>query len=214
MGVIHVEKQAATARSSRSKSGTTRARLLEAGQRLFARKGSRDVTSHEIAAEAGYASGTFYLHFKDKHALFGELADEAAAELEARIDAVFANKTEPADILHAHAEVLVGFAEERRDLLRILFQPDQLDAEAGAAAERILQRLADGLSARRRERLAAAETADCFDTDVLAQAIVGMWSRVLVWWAEDPNRARREDLVRTLTQFHLHGTSGSTVLPV
>jgi AcrR family transcriptional regulator len=196
--------------SGRSRSDATRTRLLEAGRRLFARKGPRDVTSHEIAAEAGYAAGTFYLHFKDKHALFGELADEAAGELEARIDAVFANKTDPVDILHAHADVLVGFAEEHRDLLRILFQPD---AETGEAAERILQRLADGLSARRRERLAAGEATDCFDTEVLAQAIVGMWSRVLVWWAEDPTRARREDLVRTLTHFHLNGTSGSPAGP-
>jgi AcrR family transcriptional regulator len=198
-----------TRRSARARSAETRNRLLEAGLRLFARNGPRDVTSHEIAAEAGYAAGTFYLHFKDKHAVFAELADEAANELQARIDEVFAHKTNPADILHAQADVLVGFAEERRDLLRILFRPE---AETGEAAERVLQRLASGLSARRRERLESMATADCFDTDVLAQAIVGMWSRVLVWWAEDPARARREDLVRTLTHFHLHGTRGSTAL--
>ncbi len=210
MNVSKPRQSASQGRSARSRSDATRARLLEAGRALFAHKGPRDVTSHEIAAEAGYASGTFYLHFKDKHALFGELADEAATELETRIDAVFANKTDPVDILHAQAEVLVGFAEEHRDLLRILFQPD---AETGEAAERILQRLAAGLSARRRERLAAGDAMDGFDTEVLAQAIVGMWSRVLVWWAEDPTRARREDLVRTLTHFHLNGTGGSAAGP-
>lgn len=201
------ESPTAATRASRADARklATRARLLQAGRRLFARRGPRDVTSHEIAAEAGFAAGTFYLHFKDKHALFAELADEAATELEARIEAVFANKTEPADILHALADALVGFAEEHRDLIRILFRPD---AELGDQAERLLERLAAGLVTRRRERMAALDAVDCFETEVLAQAIVGMWSRVLIWWAEDPARARREDLMRTLTHFHLHGSGG------
>ncbi len=210
MNVSTPSRDAGRAARSDARKSATRLRLLAAGGRLFARKGPRDVTSHEIAAEAGYASGTFYLHFKDKHALFSELADRAASELEARIETVFANKTDPVDILHAHADALIGFAEEHRDLIRILFRPD---AEVGDQAERILQRLADGLVARRRERMASLDAADCFETEVLAQAVVGMWSRVLIWWAEDPSRADREDLMRTLTHFHLHGSGGSPAGP-
>jgi AcrR family transcriptional regulator len=179
--------------------------LLEAGRALFAEHGPRGVTSHAIAAEAGYASGTFYLHFKDKIELFRELAEEAAGTLEAQLAEVAAGKTEPWDITYAQADVLVGFADEQRDLLRILFHPA---GEAGDVASRILERLAEGVSARRRERSRAtseSEAKDCFDPDVLAQAVVGMWAHVLAWWAEDPSRATRDDLVRTLTHFQLHG---------
>ena len=210
MSVSRTDTTAARAARADARKNATRTRLLEAGRRLFALKGPRDVTSHEIAAEAGFASGTFYLHFKDKHALFAELADVAAAELERRIATVFANKTDPVDILHGHADALIGFAEEHRDLIRILFRPD---AEVGVQAERILQRLADGLVSRRRERMAEHEAEDGFETEVLAQAVVGMWSRVLIWWAEDPSRADREDVMRTLIQFHLHGSGGSPTDP-
>ncbi|HEB88291.1 MAG TPA: TetR/AcrR family transcriptional regulator, partial [Deltaproteobacteria bacterium] len=116
----------------------TRRRLLEAGLALFAEKGPRDVTSHTIAAKAGYAAGTFYLHFKDKLALFRELAEEAAGELEARLDGVAQNRTDPAEITRAQAEALVGFAEDRRDLLRIVFHPG---GEAGEIGPQILARL-------------------------------------------------------------------------
>ena len=41
---------------------------------------------------------------------------------------------------------------------------------------------------------------------MLAQALVGMWSRVIAWWAEDPTRAPRDSVVETLTQIQLNGT--------
>lgn len=180
----------------------TRRRLLDAGLALFAEHGPHAVTSHAIAAEAGYASGTFYLHFKDKLEVFRELAEETADSLEMRLITVAASKTDAWDIMYAQADALVGFAEEQRDLLRIVFHPS---GEASDVAARILARLAEGVSARRRDRVAAGLAPDCFDSDVLAQAVVGMWAHVLAWWAEDPSRASRDDLVRTLTHFQLHG---------
>jgi AcrR family transcriptional regulator len=180
----------------------TRRRLLDAGRDLFADLGPHAVTSHAIAAHAGYASGTFYLHFKDKHALFRELAEEAASELERRVQKAVGNHSDPIAMMQAQAEALVGFAEEQRDLIRIVFHPG---GEAADIGSRILERLASGVSARRREAVADGRARDCFDSDVLAQAIVGMWAHVLAWWAEDPNRATRESIIRTLTHFQLHG---------
>jgi TetR/AcrR family transcriptional repressor of mexJK operon len=184
------------------RSQATRLRLLDAGRELFCERGPHAVTSHAIAAHAGFASGTFYLHFKDKLALFRELAEEAAAELETRLRSVALEKTKPVEIVQSQAEVLVGFAEDQRELLRIIFHPGGETGEVGA---RILERLARGVSARRREAVADGRARDCFDSDVLAQAIVGMWAHVLAWWAEDPSRASRNAIVRTLTHFQIHG---------
>lgn len=180
----------------------TRRRLLDAGRALFAELGPHAVTSHAIASQAGYASGTFYLHFKDKLSLFRELAEEAASELELRLHLVAEGKTDPVEIVEGQAEALVGFAEDQRELLRIVFHPG---AETGEIGSGILERLADGVSVRRREAVAEGRSRDCFDSDVLAQAVVGMWARVLAWWAEDPTRASRDDIIRTLTHFQLHG---------
>jgi hypothetical protein len=107
--------------------------------------------------------------------------------------------------MRAQAEALVGFAEEQRDLLRIVFDAGSEVAEIGS---RILERLARGVSARHREVEASGipgVVRDCFAPDVLAQAIVGMWAHVLTWWAEDPRRATRDEVVRTLTHLQLHG---------
>jgi len=95
------------------RSQATRRRLLDAGRGLFAEFGPHAVTSHAIAEQAGYASGTFYLHFKDKLALFRELAEEAALELETRLQTVVEDKTDPVEIVQAQAEALVGFAEDQ-----------------------------------------------------------------------------------------------------
>ncbi len=185
------------------RSEATRRRLLDAGRSLFAELGPHAVTSHAIAASAGYASGTFYLHFKDKLALFQELAEEAAVELERRLRVVSEGKVDPIEIVQGQAEALVGFAEDQRDLLRIVFHPG---GESGDIGAQILERLARGVSARRREAVADGRAQDCFDSDVLAQAVVGMWAHVLAWWAEDPTRATRESIIRTLTHFQLHGS--------
>ena len=48
-------------------------RLPEADTEFFAEDGVRAVTSSAIARRAGAATGTFYLHFPDKHALFEPL---------------------------------------------------------------------------------------------------------------------------------------------
>lgn len=188
----------------------TRARFLEAGRKLFAEHGLSGVTSHAIAEEAGYAAGTFYLHFKDKHVLFDELAEEAAQALEARLLAVMAEKTEIADIAYAQADALVSFAEEQRELLLIAFQRSGESSDVGA---RLLQRLAAGVSSRRRELDATNRRDRHFDPDVLAQAIVGMWAQVLVWWAEDPTRATRDDVIRTMTHLQLFGSRGERIDP-
>jgi AcrR family transcriptional regulator len=195
-----VDSQSSRKRAPRSQA--TRRRLLDAGRALFCEHGPHGVTSHMIAAHAGYASGTFYLHFKDKLSLFRELAEEAAIDLEARLRSVGGDASDPTALVRAQAEALVGFAEDQRELLRVVFHPGGETGEIGAG---ILERLARGVSARRREAVADGRARDCFDSDVLAQAVVGMWAHVLAWWAEDPSRASRDSIVQTLTHFQLHG---------
>lgn len=202
MPVSHPAKTDSRERAVPTRKQKTRRRLLDAGLSLFAEHGPRAVTSHAIAAEAGFASGTFYLHFKDKLELFAELAEEAANEVEDRLLDVSSSKSEPEDVAYALADALVAFAHERLDLLRIVFHPE---AESSEVATRVLGRLADGVSSRRREAVASGLAEGSIHPDVIAQAIVGMWARVLAWWAEDPSRASREDLVQTLTHIQLHG---------
>ena len=57
----------------KEKQAETRRRLLDAGERVFLRRGLESSSVEEIAAEAGYTRGAFYSNFKSKDELFVEL---------------------------------------------------------------------------------------------------------------------------------------------
>lgn len=67
-------------RAARAEGRAARDELLSAALRVFARRGYREASVDEIAAEAGYSKGAVYWHFSGKADLF-------AALLEERIDA-------------------------------------------------------------------------------------------------------------------------------
>jgi AcrR family transcriptional regulator len=185
----------------------TRAQLLASGRALFAELGLHKVTTHDIAAHAGVAAGTFYNHFSDKGALFRELTDAAIAELNRRLDecheSIEQDDTRPG--VRAHAEALVGFAEDHRELLQILFSREA-DADAAAVESAVLDDMAASIAEVRAQSIAEGRMPAELDPTVLSQAIVGMWARVMAWWAEDPSRAPRESVIETLTQIQLGGT--------
>jgi AcrR family transcriptional regulator len=64
------------------KTAHTRARLLEAAEKIFARDGFEAAKLEEIAADAGYTRGAFYANFASKEDLFIALLAE---EVEKRI---------------------------------------------------------------------------------------------------------------------------------
>ena len=54
----------------------TRAHLLDAAERVFARDGLRGASVDTIALEAGYSTGALYSNFKGKEDLFLTLVEE------------------------------------------------------------------------------------------------------------------------------------------
>lgn len=59
-----------------TKGQRTRARLLEAGRRVFEERGYLDARIVDIASGAGIAVGSFYTYFDSKEALFRDLVQE------------------------------------------------------------------------------------------------------------------------------------------
>jgi AcrR family transcriptional regulator len=60
----------------KEKQAETRARLLEAAERVFLRRGLQGSSVEEITAEAGFSRGAFYSNFKSKDELFVELLQD------------------------------------------------------------------------------------------------------------------------------------------
>lgn len=190
-------------RAGERRRAQTRADLLAAGEALFGRRGLHGVTTHDIAREAGYAAGTFYLHFADKVELFREVAARAVRELRAAVDAAASEVDGTEEALRAHAAAMIDFAASRRDLVRILFSGE---SEAAAVERDVLDELAAGIAHDRSQRVARGEAPAGLDPAIYAQALVGMWSRVIAWWSADPSRAPREHVIETLVRIQLSGT--------
>ena len=195
------------ARTAPARSRTeTRRRLVDAGTRLFAEGGLHGATSHEIARAAGVAAGTFYLHFKDKEALFREVVFEAAARLRERTERAAEAAPDLEGAVRARNVELLAFAEENRSLVQILFGRNH---EAAGVGVDVLEFLAGGIEQSLRARENAGLLGPGVDPAVAAQALVGLRARVLAWWAEQPGRIPREAVIESLTRVQLSGMYGS-----
>ncbi|MCA1807069.1 MAG: TetR/AcrR family transcriptional regulator [Actinobacteria bacterium] len=184
----------------------TRQRLVEAATRLFAEKGLHGVTSHDVARAAGVASGTFYLHFRDKTDVYRHIVFHAIEELVLLVQQAIAESTGSVLGLRSRAEAIVSFAEHQRDMVRILFSTD---SEAASVEADALSRLAGGLEARLRREQEEGQFPTDLDPAVCARAHVGMTAHLIDWWTQDPSRASREDVVETLVRLRFAGkTSG------
>jgi AcrR family transcriptional regulator len=184
---------------ARSRSETRR-RLAAAATALFAKSGLHGVTSHDIAREAGVAAGTCYLHFKDKEALFREVAFEAAERLREQVAKSLASATTLEAAVRARTATLVDFAEEERALVQILFGRNH---EAAGVGVDVIDFLTAGLETALRQRAAEGHLAPGVDPIVAAQALNGLRVRIVAWWAEQPGRIPRETLIESLTNIEL-----------
>ena len=177
----------------------TRRRLLEAGTALFAENGLHGVTSAQIARHARVATGTFYLHFADKEALFHEIAFAALAELRARQERASAGVALGSrEYLRLRTEELIAFAAEKRELIRMVFGRAESAGLADEVREAVVPEIQRWLERRAREGVAPPD----LHPAVAAQAHAAVLTRVIAWWATDPTRASREQVVETLLRLN------------
>ena len=69
-----MKSRSATSRHQ-ERTDVTRARLIRAAEKIFARDGFEAAKLEEIAAEAGYTRGAFYANFESKEDLFFALLE-------------------------------------------------------------------------------------------------------------------------------------------
>lgn len=105
------------------RSDITRARLIQAAEKIFARDGFEAARLEEIAAEAGYTRGAFYANFATKQDLFLALLEREIASHIANIEKQIAGFREPVRKLQALREFLEAMSQDRRwSLLSLEFK--------------------------------------------------------------------------------------------
>jgi AcrR family transcriptional regulator len=136
----------------------TRARLLEAAARVYARRGFAGATLEEVAAEAGFTKGAVYGHFGSKEKLLLALVEEYLAGQVVEQMALFDRDRATWERPLAGSERWMERLQESPDRFRLF-------VELWVYAQRdegLRERLAGGLAGLRGtfERFAADSSAD------------------------------------------------------
>ncbi|MCC6765853.1 MAG: TetR/AcrR family transcriptional regulator [Deltaproteobacteria bacterium] len=181
----------------------TRSRLLAAAKRMLATKGFHGTKIADIAAAADVGTGTFYLYFPTKDALFADLVRETALAAKEAMDAAKAAHANPVERARVGGETFFRFAAENRDVFKILFGHS-------AHFNELLREVHQIFVADIEQDFAAGVAAGAFrdlPPAFAAQAIVGLLTQVVSWWID-----RRDVSIEEITSMtHRMLTQGTTV---
>ncbi len=181
----------------------TRSQLLHAAKRLLATKGFHGTKIADIATAADVGTGTFYLYFPTKDALFADLVRETALAAKEAMDEAKAAHADVRERARVGGETFFRFAAANRDVFKILFGHS-------AQFDELLREVHQIFIADIEADFAAGVHAGVFrdlPPAFAAQAIVGMLSQVTSWWLD-----RRDISIEDITTMtHRMLTQGTTV---
>jgi AcrR family transcriptional regulator len=123
----------ASARGPRPRRGPpelTRERILDAAATLFNRLGYHGTDSNSIAKEAGYATGTFYKHFRDKREAFLAVYERWVTVEWQAIEAEIAKKQKSEETARRIVDLTIEFHTQWRGLRASLMELIFADEEA------------------------------------------------------------------------------------
>ncbi len=181
----------------------TRRTILQVAEELFSAQGYAETRAEQIAKKTGVAVGTIYLHFGNKDGLLREVLLEAVNELHQRVSQVYQDPT--LDLLaqaRAHVETIVLYVEEHERLADFVLR---LMMSGHPAARPMLDRGAELVEQSIRQGQEQGICRRDIDPRLAARAETRMNLGLLAWWAEDPRRASREEIIDTLTKIRFSG---------
>jgi AcrR family transcriptional regulator len=162
-----------------AKGRRTRARLIDAGKRVFERDGFLQARISDIAAEAEVSHGSFYHYFDSKESLFREIAAEVEVRLVSMDDTATDDEraTGPIDrIRAANRSYLTAYRDEAA-IMRVIEEVSRYDEDV----RRVRTERDDQLAARLEAAIARLQTEGLadqrIDTRYAAQALGGMVAR-------------------------------------
>ena len=206
---------------------SSRDKILDVAEVLFARRGFEGVGMREVAEAAGLGKSSLFHHFRSKAQLYLAVLERLLAQLDERLRVAIAGGGAPLERLDRWLDALVDALAERepaaRLLLRGLFEDDAFDAEAwseGRDAERRLQSILSGILTLLREGEAAGafrQTAGAHTVQTLIGATVyhfasGEFGEELLGGSLLSADAVRQRKAEVKAFFH-HGLAAPAALP-
>jgi AcrR family transcriptional regulator len=188
----------------------TRERILDAGLKLFSKKGFLGATTKEIAKKAGVAELTLFRHFSSKDKLFEEMIQNYSF-LPALKDLLPGIKDlSYEDALHEIGRAFLMRLSERSELIKIMHSEIHLyPAKVKEIYHHIIDEVFGTLASYFRE-LQAAGTLRAFQPELGARAFLGMlfayFNAREIMMRKQHMPADTEEVIREYVGFFVHGT--------
>ncbi|GCE27503.1 hypothetical protein KDA_29870 [Dictyobacter alpinus] len=179
----------------------TRADLLAAARKVFAKKGYHDTSILDITEAADVGVGTFYLHFRDKDEAFNTLIDEVFHILEEQVIAEV--RSHEAITLSVTVQSIFRHAYAQRDLFSIALA-------SGAQVSRTIRvedTIARGLIRVFEQASRPADLQD-YDIPLLACLVTGVIAQGIIWWF-DQDEPGPDEMAEKVLALLAHGLPAS-----
>jgi AcrR family transcriptional regulator len=152
--------------------------IMQAAEKLFRSRRFHEITTDDVAREAGVGKGTLYRYFRDKEDLFFQTATSGFDELCDLVRRRVSDRAPFGEQLLAGCRLICEFFERRKHLLRMIIAEDcrislakgSLGARWKVHRERLLAAVADIV----RRGVGEGVIRDDLPADVLAQFLLGM----------------------------------------
>ncbi|MCZ6782607.1 MAG: TetR/AcrR family transcriptional regulator [Proteobacteria bacterium] len=120
---------------------TSREKILEVAEALFARSGFAGVGLRELADRSGLGKSSLFHHFRSKGHLYLEVLRTVLERIQERLAPVIRSQSGPAEKLPAWVEALIDALAEHpnsaRLLLRALFEDDDFPEDLEPQAQEV-----------------------------------------------------------------------------
>lgn len=183
----------------------TRARIFAAATELFAERGYHATAIDRIAARAGVAKGTFFVHFPSKDAVIAELVRiQTGAARKARARALEAGRG-PIEALRAAVTTLGKHAQSSRTLSRGVLAATLESQEVGGTASAMFDELHADMLIDARAAEEAGLLAPHVDAETLAASLMSSYLGAVLHFTTSPGAKPLMDLLGPLVDATLAG---------
>lgn len=178
--------------------------ILRAAEHVFALKGYYEATMQDIAKEAQYGTGTVYLYFKDKDALYFSLFEQKFKDLLSIL------KEETAKVFDAKSKIEIfvleklSFFERNQDFFRIFISEKSkfqaIKASKCSKSSVIVQHkelVNELIKAGQEQRIIRAD----FHSEQIADIFTSMFMAVVFDWFRDGSKSLKN--VKQMSAFIL-----------
>jgi len=132
---------------------SSRAKIIEVAEALYARRGFAGVGMREVADAAGLGKSSLFHHFRSKVQLYLAVLERVLERMEERLAPILTSPLGAAEKLDRWIDELIDTLTEQpataRILLRAIFEEDEFDGEdwpEGQAVDRHLAAVIEGIT--------------------------------------------------------------------